>query len=167
MSAPERIIIMHKANPLNTGFQAQGAWDKSKSFEAVYVRSDIADRSPATHNHEFAEIKNLWENIPESLTNMPYAKSPDTLRKHGLIATGHCDVDTIAFDSHSAAKKQAPVIAAMARRAAGYAIIVARGNLVVCSTPHSQSMKKMGAKAFQQSKSDVLDWVKRELGIET
>jgi hypothetical protein len=122
-------------------------------------------RTQASHNHQFAEIHDLWGNLPISHASAPYAASAEAFRKHGLIATGHCDVDTISFESQDAAKKAAPFIAKLARKAHGYALTVVRGPLVVCSTPHSQSYKAMGKEVFEQSKRDVLNWGHEILGV--
>ena len=115
-------------------------------------------RSTQSHNHQFAMITDLWANLPISHAGAPYAASADAFRKHGLIATGHCDVDTLDMETHEAALSAAPFVAKLARKAHGYALTIVRGSLVICSTPHSQSFKAMGKEAFHKSKADVLDW---------
>jgi len=122
-------------------------------------------RSQQAHRHQFAAINDCFENLPARLANAPYATSADAFRKHGLIVTGHCDVDTVAFDTPEQARAAAPFIANLARKAHGYALTVARGALVVCSTPHSQSYKAMGKDTFQRSKTDVLEWCETVLGV--
>lgn len=122
-------------------------------------------RSTASHNHQFAEIHDLWENLPHHHATAPYAASAEAFRRHGLIATGHCDTDTIAFDTPEQARAAAPFIARLARKAHGYALTVARGPLVVCSTPHSQSFKAMGKDKFEASKNDVISWAKMMLEV--
>lgn len=123
-------------------------------------------RTTASHNHQFAEIHDLWANLPISHANAPYAASAEAFRKHGLIATGFCDTDTVAFETPEQAQAAAPFIARLARKAHGYALTVARGPLVVCSTPHSQSYKAMGAERFNASKAAVLDWGHALLGVD-
>ncbi|MCI5040061.1 MAG: hypothetical protein MRY81_10290, partial [Donghicola eburneus] len=68
-------------------------------------------RSQRSHNHQFAEIHDLWANLPIHHANAPYAASAEAFRKHGLIATGHCDVETIDCESHEVACRVAPVVA--------------------------------------------------------
>lgn len=132
---------------------------------------DLADklkekqRSKASHSHQFAEIADLWANLPISHAGAPYAASSEAFRKHGLIKCGFCDVDTVAFDTPSQAQAGAPTIAKLARKAHGYALTVARGPLVVCHTPHSQSYKAMGKERFHESKQAVLDWGHALLGV--
>ena len=122
-------------------------------------------RTRQSHNHQFAEIADCFENLPMSHAGAPYAASAEAFRKHGLCVTGHCDVETISFEDQESAKAAAPAIARLARRDNGYALVVARGPLVVCYTPHSQSFKAMGKERFHQSKRDVLDWAHSLLGV--
>lgn len=122
-------------------------------------------RSQQSHSHQFAAINDLWANLPLRHADAPYAKSAEAFRKHGLCATGHCDVDTVAFETKDQALKAAPFIAALARKAHGYALVVVRDALVICSTPHSQSYRSMGKDRFHQSKSDVLAWGEELLGV--
>lgn len=122
-------------------------------------------RSQQSHNHQFAEIADCFANLPMHHAGAPYAASADAFRKHGLIVTGFCDVDTVAFETPDQAKAAAPFISRLARLAHGYAVTVARGNFVVCSTPHSQSYKAMGKEKFHASKAAVLDWAHGLLGV--
>ena len=127
-------------------------------------------RSQQSHSHQFAAIHDLWANLPLRHANAPYAASAEAFRKHGLIATGHCDVETIAFEDHDSAKAAAPAIARLARskqdsKGTRYVLVVVRGPLVICSTPHSQSYKAMGKDVFHQSKADVLGWGEEMLGV--
>lgn len=122
-------------------------------------------RSQQSHSHQFAAINDLWANLPLRHADAPYAKSAEAFRKHGLCATGHCDVETIAFERKDQAIAAAPYIASLARMAHGYALVVVRDALVICSTPHSQSFKAMGKDTFHQSKADVLGWGEEMLGV--
>lgn len=140
-------------------------WVPKAYAESLLDRLRKKQRSTESHNHQFAEINDLWQNLPIAHAEAPYAASADAFRKHGLIVTGHCDVETIDCEDHEVAKRVAPVVAAKARKADGYAIVVVRGPLVVCSTPHSQSYKAMGREMFQKSKQDVLDWGHALLGV--
>lgn len=121
-------------------------------------------RSEASHKQQFAEIRELWDNLPESVAQAPYAKSAEHLRKHALIATGFCDTEVIDCEEFELAVKIAPMVAKMARAAHGYAIVTVRGSLITCSTPHSQSYAAMGKDKFQESKAKVIDWCHGILG---
>ena len=136
------------------------------AYQDVMDKLREKQRSDASHNHQFAEIANCWENLPESHAGAPYAASADAFRKHGLIATGHCDVNTIDLQSRDLALKHAPFLADLARKAhGGYALTVVKGSMVICTTTHSQSYKEMGKERFEKSKSDVLEWAHCILGV--
>ena len=140
-------------------------WVPAEWADALADALREKQRSQQSHSHQFAAINDLWANLPMRHANAPYAASAEAFRKHGLIATGHCDVETIAFEDKAQAVAAAPFIAALARKAHGYALIVVRDALVICSTPHSQSFKAMGKELFHQSKADVLGWGEEMLGV--
>ena len=142
-------------------------WVPEEYALALADKLRIKQRSTASHNHQFAEIHDLWENLPADHAQAPYAASADAFRKHALIQAGYCDVDTLAFETQAQAIKSAPFIARTARKAHGYALTIVRGSLVVCSTPHSQSFKAMGKDKFHESKQAVLDWGHMILGVTT
>jgi len=162
MTAPERITIEHKGRGKTT-FSAAGALDTNEHFRVDYVRKDIADRSDKEHGRAFAEINNLFQTLPESLSEMPFAKSADALRKHALIKTEYCNNDVIVFETHEQALSQAPEVARRARRDHGYAIVSVSGPCIACITPHSQSKAAMGHKHFHASVTAVENWIKQLL----
>lgn len=140
-------------------------WVRKSWADGLADKLREKQRSTASHNHQFAEIADLWANLPIAHADAPYAKSADAFRKHGLIFTGYCDVNTVSFETPEQARAGAPFIADLARAAHGYALTVARGPLVVCSTPHSQSFKAMGKERFHASKQAILDWGHGLLGV--
>lgn len=159
--APERIVIEHRNG--KTAFSAMGVADMTKGFRHSYVRSDIADRSTQTHNHEFAEIRNIYDTIPHRFEAEDWATNPDTMRKHALIQKGWCDVLSFYYPSVEMANQMVPIEKETLRKIHGHvqasgARTEDGGIVVAVKVPHSQSKAAMGAKAFQQSKSDVLDW---------
>lgn len=145
-----------------TPFNRRQAAEAYGEGEVITV-TEASDRSKATHNHQFAQIAEMWQTLPEGLADAPYAVSPDALRKHALIATGHCDVETVDAGSKAAAERVAGTLKKHAEKAHGYAITKLRGPVVILYTPHSQSMRAMGRDLFQRSKSDVLEWIERLL----
>lgn len=136
------------------------AWmhDHLSEGETVSVEID-RDRSGKSHRHQFAEIREMWQTLPECLHDAPYARSADALRKHALIATGHCDVATIDAGSKAAAERVATVLKADGEKAHGYCLVQVRGPVVVRYTPHSQSYRAMGGETFKRSKDDCLRWI--------
>ena len=140
-------------------------WVPASYAEALKDALREKQRSTASHSHQFAAINDLWANLPHTHAGAPYAASAEAFRKHGLIATGHCDVETVALETHEAACRAARLISKLAKGTHGYALTVARGSVVVCSTPHSQSYKAMGKERFYKSKADVLEWAQQLLGV--
>lgn len=140
-------------------------WVPASYADALADALREKQRTQQAHNHQFAAINDCFENLPATHAGAPYAASAKAFRKHGLIATGHCNVETVDAGSHDAACKVAPLVSSLARKAHGYALTIVRGQLVVCSTPHSQSFKAMGKDAFQRSKEDVLRWAEMLLGV--
>ena len=132
--------------------------DELGEGEIVFVTLEHG-RSEKTHNHQFAEIGDMWRTLPEWMADKSFAASPDALRKHALIATGFCNVETIVTDSAESAQRVAAYVGNLARQAHGYCIVQADKRVVMVTTPHSQSRKAMGARRFQESKSAVLDWI--------
>lgn len=120
-------------------------------------------RSDKTHNHQFAEIADMWRTLPEWMADQPFAASADAIRKHALIKTGFANVETIVADSAASAERIASYVGGLARQAHGYCIVKTEKRVVMVATPHSQSRKAMGAKRFQESKTAVLDWIGRLL----
>lgn len=122
-------------------------------------------RSKKSHAHAFAFIGTAWANMPETLVDAPYAKSKETLRKHALCATGHCDTEMIVCEDHRRALRMAAIMSKIATRMNGYALTEVKGLLVYCHTPHSQSLKAMGKDRFQKSKQDILEWMADLIGV--
>ena len=118
----------------------------------------VNERSMKSHRHQFAELRDMWQTLPESLSEAPYAKSAETLRKHALIVTGYADVQTIDAGSKAAAERVGAYLSALATQAHGYAIVKIEGPVVRVFTPQSQSTRAMGGRVFAESKRAVLDW---------
>lgn len=123
-------------------------------------------RSQNSHNHQFAEINEAWRHLPESLQEAPWAASPETLRKHALIATGFADTYSIDCGAKATAERVRMALASAEAGKHGYAIAKVRGPLVIVWTPQSQSMRAMGGKRFQESKEAVLNWIAAQIGVD-
>lgn len=113
-----------------------------------------AMRSMNSHRHYFATLRDLWANLPEKLAAAPYAKSPETMRKHALIASGFADAQSVDCGSNAAALRVASFMA----QGVDYAVMQVQGPVVRRWTAQSQSVRAMGAKEFQRSKTLVLEW---------
>ena len=141
-----------------TPFQLRLARERFGEGEVVTLAIE-KERTTSTHNHQFAAISDLWRTLPESHANQAYARSPDTLRKHALVATGFTNCEQIVCGSKAAAERVGAYVGQLATAAHGYAITQIEGATVRVWTPHSQSRAAMGAKEFQRSKQAILDWI--------
>lgn len=125
----------------------------------VYQLEEIHDRSQNSHRHYFAELHNLWMNIPEGQAER--WPSSEHLRKWALIQTGYRDERSIAC----ASKAEAQRVAAFIKPMDDYAVVVVREAVVIVMTAKSQSVKAMGAKDFQASKTAVLELLSSIVGV--
>jgi len=123
-------------------------------------------RSPNSHRHQFAGINEAWRHLPEAMHNLPWAANAETLRKHALIVTGYRNTYTLDCGANATAERVKTALQAAEAGRHGYAISQVRGPVVTVWTPESQSMRAMGGKRFQESKSAVLNWIAEQIGIE-
>lgn len=153
--------------PLRLRYEGEGEFraltnraDEDYVVGAVYVMEERKDRSSNSHNHFFASVGDAWKTLPdELLENYPTA---DHLRKKALVWKGWRDERTIAC----ASKAEAERVSAFVKPMDDFAVVTVRDAVVRVWTAKSQSMKAMGAKDFQQSKQDVLDFIDDLLGVE-
>ncbi|MEN9060036.1 hypothetical protein [Ponticoccus litoralis] len=132
--------------------------------EAVFVSIERA-RSPQSHKHQFAWINDAWASLPDSCLGMPWAETPETLRKHALIATGFHRTYTLDCGANATARRIKAELVRAEARAEGYAIGQVRGPVLTIWTPESQSTRAMGRERFQESKTAILDWIADKLGV--
>lgn len=134
--------------------------DKGFVVGETYRMVEHHDRSAASHNHYFASIKNGFDSLPEQLIET--YPTTEHLRKKALIWKGYRDERTIVAASEAEARR----IAAFVKPMDDFAVVTVRECVVRVWTAKSQSMKAMGNRDFQQSKSDVLDFIDDLLGVE-
>ena len=132
--------------------------------EIVIVSIERA-RSPATHRHQFAWIKDAWASLPEAVMFEDWAQTPETLRKRALIETGYYEQVVIDCEGATVAKAVGRELRNAKREAHGYAVAAVRGNMAVVRWPESQSMRAMGGDRFRESKSAILDWIAAQIGV--
>lgn len=132
--------------------------------EIVFVEVERG-RSPSSHKHQFAWVTEAWASLPEDAAGQPWAETPETLRKHALIATGFHQTYTLDCGANATAMRiKAHLVAAEAGRH-GYALGQVRGPVLTIWTPESQSLRAMGGQRFQESKSAILDWIAAKIGV--
>lgn len=117
------------------------------------------DRSTATHNHEFAFLKEAWLQLPETLAEQ--FPTPEHLRKKVLIECGYYTETMVDAGSQAAALR----VAAFMRADDDFAHIVTRGPFVVKRVAKSQSRRAMPRKEFQESKTKLMDFVSALIGV--
>lgn len=129
----------------------------------TYMLVEHMDRSGPSHRHEFAWLKEAYLNLPESVA--ADFDSEEHLRKHALIRTGWCNREEYVYPSKAEAARQAATIR---KHKTEYCIVVVSDTLVTVMTAKSQRMRGAGAmnKAdFQQSKSDIIEFVSKLIGV--
>lgn len=122
-------------------------------------------RSMTSHRHQFAWVKDAWLNLPESVMFSDWAATPETLRKEALIQCGYYHQIAIGLDSAKTAREVAHELKAARALAHGYAQAVVRDGMAVVRWPESQSVKAMGGKRFQESKTAIIEWIADQLGV--
>jgi hypothetical protein len=133
--------------------------DKAYTVGESYLLVPHEQRSLASHNQEFAWLKDAWLNLPENLADQ--YPTPEHLRKRALIDAGFYD-ETIVDAGTSAAAIR---VAAAFRSREEFSLVIVRGPLVVIRTPKSQSRRSMNKQEFQASKTAILEIVSGMIGV--
>lgn len=141
-----------------------GYWRRMAAEHMVvgqrYRMVEEAERSTASHNHEFAWLTEAWNSLPDEL--LAQYPNKEVLRKHGLIAKGYCTVVQHVCPT----KAEAERLTAILKPRDIYAVVVQRGNVVTEYTAVSQSRRAMGNPQFQQSKTALMEFVGDLLGVD-
>lgn len=122
-------------------------------------------RTGQTHRHQFAWVREAWETLPEHVAMQPWAETPETLRKHALIATGYHSKTVLAMESKKAARDVKAAMLATHSTAHGYALGAVVGSILTIWTPDSQSYKAMGRERFNESKRAILEWIAAQIEV--
>jgi hypothetical protein len=117
------------------------------------------DRSTASHNHEFAWLKEAWMNLPEDVSDL--YPTPEHLRKRALIQAGYYDETIIDCDTSPAAAR----VAAAFRSRDAFILVLVRGSVVIVREAKSQSRKAMKKQEFEASKQAILEIVSGMIGV--
>ncbi len=133
--------------------------DKHFVVGQKYRIAEYQDRSTATHNHEFAWLKNAWQSLPETLA--AEYPSPEHLRKRALIQAGYYDEQAVDAGSRAAALR----VAAMVRSREEFSYVIVNGPIVLIRTAKSQSRRAMKAPEFQASKTAIMELIADMIGV--
>lgn len=142
--------------PVNPLAQRQG--DKHFVIGEIYDLVEYHGRSHKSHAHYFAALHEAWQNLPEDLAER--FPTEDHLRRYCLIKAGYYDSNTLVCASKADARRTAAFI----RPSDSFAIVTVSDNIVTRYTAKSQSVRAMGSKDFQDSKTRVLDILAAMIG---
>jgi hypothetical protein len=116
----------------STPFHLRRARERFGAGELIAISAEN-ERSMKSHRHYFAQ-------------------SSEHLRRYLLIRAGYSETTTYACES----KAEAARLAAAIKPLDEFGVVAVRGNVVLRFAAKSQSVKRMGAKVFQESKDAVL-----------
>lgn len=151
-------------------YQGAGHWraegyharrcDKAFGLGEEVMFELIEDRSPNSHRHYFARIRELWKTLPEWLaTDFP---DPNSLRKRALIDAGYFTQMKLACKSEQEAIERMTFLQDIEEYLLCSIEPIYGGDWVLTvRRAISQSMRLMKKKRFEQSKNDVLDTIER------
>lgn len=135
------------------------AADRAYVIGQEYSLTVWEPRSSASHNHQFAWLTEAWRNLPEPLADL--YPTEEHLRKRALIEAGYYDETIIDVGNKAGALR----VAAAWRGANDFALVIARGPVVVVRTAKSQARGKMDRKTFQESKTAIMEIVAQMIGV--
>ena len=108
----------------------------------------------------FANLHEVYASLPDHKRRQ--FPNVEILRKHALIACGHCDVMTVACGSKSAA----PGVAAAFRLKDQYCIANIDGSVVTVMTARSMARRELKAPQFRKLALELFAWIKNQTGID-
>lgn len=132
--------------------------DAEYAVGEIYPLVPLEDRSPASHAHEFAWLREAWLQLPEPLADL--YPTPEHLRKRALIDAGFYDETIIDAGTNAAALRVASAIRAREE----FSLVIVRGPAVVIRTAKSQSRRAMQKEEFQASKTAIMEVIGAMIG---
>jgi len=132
--------------------------DAAYEVDSLHFLGEVEDRSPKSHRHLFAIIKDAWCSLPE-----PYAStilSPEHFRKSLLIRAGWCTEQQIICRSRPDAIRAMNIMQDMDE----YALIDFADNAITIWQAKSMSRKSMDKETFQRIKDSILNDISGIIG---
>jgi len=123
------------------------------------IDNDLLSADPQRRRF-FAMLRDVWNNLPDD-ARMRFPSS-ETLRKHGLIAAGWCNVTTVVAGS----KTVAPGVAAAFQAFDAYCIVKISGDVLTIYRAKSMGRRFLPRKEFHAVVTKFWDWVYQTTGIE-
>lgn len=131
----------------------------------VVIDADYPENMAANRAYH-AEIRALWQNLPETL-DVHYPR-PDHLRKRALIKTGYYTANSVALKT----AEEARVVAGIMKPLDEFSVVIVRDNVIRIFRPRSQRLRhndedavKMDADELRQSRKDVLEFCRKIVGV--
>lgn len=125
-----------------------------------YTLDELHVRSTASHAHYFATLHDIWQSLPEHLSEQ--FPNEEALRKYALIRTGFCTMQQHVCTT----KAEAVRLAAAIRPYDPYQVVTVKDSVVTVHHAISQDYRSMDKKTFAESKEKVLDWCSALIGAE-
>jgi hypothetical protein len=126
----------------------------------VVLTSDIFSADKMRRRF-FAHLReDVWGSLKEE--HVRRFPSPEILRKHALIAVGHCDVRTVVAGSRSAAPDLAKAFEAMD----SYAIVTVQGDVITIYQAKSMARRFLLKPQFNDVAEKVWTWIYQQTGID-
>lgn len=142
-------------------FHAAGRWaqlaDKHYVIGQTYFLVEHHERSAASHSHLFAEVQEVWNQLPERMHEA--FPNPEALRKHVLCLVGACDVETHVCASNAEALRLRGIFS---RRCD---LVTVSGRVVTMKWAHSQAYRAMDKRQFQETKDKMLGVLAGMIGV--
>lgn len=132
----------------------------SFSVGGVVALAPAELRSPPSHRHYFACVREAWVNVPQQRTAR--FASDEHLRKYAPIKAGYRDERSIVCASKAEARR----ITAFIRPIDDYAVVLVEGPAIIQFTAKSQSAAAMSKTEFQASKDAVLSIHAEMIGVD-
>lgn len=125
----------------------------------AYAMDEVHQRSHATHAHYFASLHDIWQSLPEHLSEQ--FPTENHMRKYALIRTGYHTMTQHPCKSAAEAER----LAAAIRPYDTYQLVTVKDSVVTVYHAMSQDMRSMDKKTFAESKQAVLDWCSDLIGV--
>jgi hypothetical protein len=133
--------------------------DKHFTVGEWYTLAPLQERSMKSHGHYFAVLHQAWQNLPED-KQIEFVDA-EALRARALIACGFAESRQFVC----ANKAEAVRLAAFVQHGRHYSVVTVKDYVVTEFTAASQSLRSMGPKDFQRSKTAVFEYVAAMIGV--
>ena len=123
------------------------------------LTSDVMSADPQRRRF-FAQLRDIHGSLPDHLRQR--WPSSETLRKHALIAAGHCDVMTVVAGSKAAVPGLVAAFMAIDR----FCIVVPSGTVLMVSRARSMNRTNLLRPQFHEVAEKCFAWIEAQTGID-